>query len=62
MDEQFNTIELAVEIMTTRLSNPSTRVTLEDVRISLKNSHAALVGMIDPPVEAVSVNEEAPKD
>ncbi|WP_416357702.1 MucR family transcriptional regulator [Aureimonas phyllosphaerae] len=50
---------MAVEITTAWLSNPNTRVAPEDVHTFLKNSHAALVGMIDPPVEAAPAPAEA---
>ncbi|MBB3938117.1 MucR family transcriptional regulator [Aureimonas phyllosphaerae] len=53
---------MAVEITTAWLSNPNTRVAPEDVHTFLKNSHAALVGMIDPPVEASATPPEAPED
>lgn len=62
MDEKSNAVELAVEITTAWLSNPNTRVAPEDVHTFLKNSHAALVGMIDPPVKASTTQSEAPEE
>ncbi|MBB3933892.1 MucR family transcriptional regulator [Aureimonas phyllosphaerae] len=62
MEEKSNAVELAVEITTAWLSNPNTRVAPEDVHTFLKNSHSALVGMIDPPVEAAPAAEEAPAE
>ncbi|WP_416355849.1 MucR family transcriptional regulator [Aureimonas phyllosphaerae] len=62
MEEKSNAVELAVEITTAWLSNPNTRVAPEDVHTFLKNSHAALVGMIDPPVEASADQLEASEE
>jgi predicted transcriptional regulator len=62
VEEKSNAVELAVEITTAWLSNPNTRVAPEDVHTFLKNSHSALVGMIDPPVEAAPAAEEAPAE
>lgn len=62
MEEKSNAVELAVEITTAWLSNPNTRVAPEDVHTFLKNSHAALVGMIDPPAEAAPAAADAPEE
>ncbi|WP_416356530.1 MucR family transcriptional regulator [Aureimonas phyllosphaerae] len=62
MDEKSNAVELAVEITTAWLSNPNTRVAPEDVHTFLKNSHAALVGMIDPPAGEAQATAATPEE
>lgn len=62
MEENTNAVELAVEITTAWLANPNTRVTPDEVHAFLKNSHATLVGMTGPKVEAPQEAAPAPEE
>lgn len=48
MDEQTNSIELAVTLATAWLGNPNTRCTPEEVHAFVRDSHATLLALSQP--------------
>ena len=52
MEENDNTIELAVALTTAWLGNPNTRSTPDEIHTFLKNSHSTIIGLSQPKPEA----------